>query len=333
MKPVIAISLGDVNGIGPEVVLIALKKINLNKSIPVVIGNYPVINTYLRLLDLNLPIKPLKNFDNLETGNIYLYESSSGEEIEVNPGQISAQAGEAAMKAVDLGIKFCLEKKCHAIVTAPISKEAISLAGYSVPGHTEFLAEKTSAKKIMMILASDVLRVGLATIHIPLKDVAAALNPEKLSDQIYTLHDSLIRDFGISNPKIAVLGLNPHAGDGGVLGREEIDLIEPVVRRISQNGVNVESPFAADGYFGNQKHKEFDATLAMYHDQGLIPFKLLSFGKGVNFTAGLPIIRTSPDHGTGFNIAGKNMANEGSFLQAWNLAEEMAINRMKKRSS
>ncbi len=333
MNPIIAISLGDVNGIGPEVVLKALKKINLDQTIPVIIGSYSVLSTYLRMLEINLPIKPLKRFDSVETGNLYLYESAAGREIEVNPGQISAEAGDAAMKAVNLGIQFCLENKCHALVTAPISKEAISLAGYEVPGHTEFLAEKTSVKKLMMILTSEVLRVGLATIHIPLKKVAGALNSEKLTEQIYILNDSLIRDFNISNPKIGILGLNPHAGDGGVIGREEIEIIEPVVRRVSQNGVRVEGPFAADGYFGNQQFKNYDATLAMYHDQGLIPFKLLSFGKGVNFTAGLPIIRTSPDHGTGFNIAGKNVANEGSFLQAWELAVEMAMNRIKQQSS
>ena len=333
MNPIIAISLGDVNGIGPEVVLKALKKINLDQTIPVIIGSYSVLNTHLRMLEMNLPIKPLKSFDSVETGNIYLYESAACRETEVNPGKISAEAGDAAMKAVNLGVQFCLENKCHALVTAPISKEAISLAGYEMPGHTEFLAEKTSTKKLMMILTSNVLRIGLATIHIPLKKVAGSLNSKKLTEHIYILNDSLIRDFNINNPKIGILGLNPHAGDGGVIGQEEIEIIEPVVHRVSQNGVQVEGPFAADGYFGNQQFKNYDATLAMYHDQGLIPFKLLSFGKGVNFTAGLPIIRTSPDHGTGFNIAGKNVANEGSFLQAWKLAVEMALNRIKQQSS
>jgi 4-hydroxythreonine-4-phosphate dehydrogenase len=332
MKPIIAISMGDYNGIGPEIILKALNKTDLNQSIPVIIGNYSVINAYSRLLNFNLPVKPINDFRSVESGNIYLYNIFPGFDLPVNPGKITAEAGGAAMEAVDFGVKCCMESKCHALVTAPISKEAISLAGYTVPGHTEFLAEKTSAKKYMMILASDVMKVGLATIHIPLKEVAGSINRESLTEQIYLLNDSLISDFSIKEPIIAVLGLNPHAGDGGVLGREEIEIIEPVVKRLSQNGIKAEGPFAADGFFGSRLHENFDAILAMYHDQGLIPFKTLSFGKGVNFTAGLPIIRTSPDHGTAFNIAGKNQADEQSFIQAYKLAAEMAAKGMKQNS-
>ena len=331
MKPIIAISMGDYNGIGPEIILKALNKTDLTQSIPVIIGNYSVINAYSRMLNLNLVLKPITDFSSVESGYIYLYHISPGFDLPVNPGKITAEAGGAAMEAVDFGVKCCMENKCHALVTAPISKEAISLAGYTVPGHTEFLARKTSAKNFMMILTSDAMKVGLATIHIPLKEVAGSINRESLTEQIYMLNDSLIRDFSIKEPKIAVLGLNPHAGDGGVLGREEIEIIEPVVKRLSRNGIKVDGPFAADGFFGSRLHEKYNAILAMYHDQGLIPFKTLTFGKGVNFTAGLPIIRTSPDHGTAFNIAGKNQADEKSFIQAYNLAVEMAVNRMKQQ--
>ena len=333
MKPIIAISMGDYNGIGPEIILKSLKKEDLTQSVPIIIGSYSVINTYSRLLNINLPVKPISDFNDAEIGTVYFYDISPGFDLPVNPGKITEEAGGIAMEAVDFGVKCCMEKKCHALVTAPISKEAISLAGYTVPGHTEFLAEKTSAKKYMMILASDVMRVGLATIHIPLKDVAGSINRESLTEQIYMLNDSLIRDFSIKEAKIAVLGLNPHAGDGGVLGREEIEIIEPVVKRLSQNGIKADGPFAADGFYGSGLYEKYDGILAMYHDQGLIPFKTLSFGRGVNFTAGLPIIRTSPDHGTAFNIAGKNQADEQSFSQAYKLAVDMAVKRVKKNSS
>ncbi|MDX1642381.1 MAG: 4-hydroxythreonine-4-phosphate dehydrogenase PdxA, partial [Balneolaceae bacterium] len=210
------------------------------------------------------------------------------------------------------------------------SKEAIHMAGYDVPGHTEFLAEKTGTKEVVMVLASDDLRVALATIHIPLKDVKKSLQKDKLQRYLRILYRSLNVDFGIEKPKIGVLGLNPHAGDGGVIGNEEIELITPALQELSEEGILVDGPFAADGYFGSQLYKIYDATLAMYHDQGLIPFKALTFGTGVNFTAGLPIIRTSPDHGTAFNIAGENIADEQSFQSAYQMAVMMAKNRLEK---
>ena len=228
------------------------------------------------------------------------------------------------MKAVEAGIDACLSGETAALVTAPISKEAITLGGYDVPGHTEFLMEKTSSDQVLMMLVSDAFRVALATIHIPVRNIVTNLTADLLKTRLKILHQALQNDFGIANPKIAVLGLNPHGGDGGVIGREEIELIQPVVNQMNENGLNLHGPYAADGFFGKSMHNDFDAVFAMYHDQGLIPFKALTFGRGVNVTAGLPIIRTSPDHGTAFDIAGKNQADAGSFKAAYSLAATLA---------
>jgi 4-hydroxythreonine-4-phosphate dehydrogenase len=241
---------------------------------------------------------------------------------------LSANAGSAAMIALETAIRLCMNNKCYALVTAPISKEAISMAGYSVPGHTEFLAQQTTADDVVMMLVSGKLRVALVSTHVPLKDVAAYISTKKIISKTKILHQSLISDFGIRSPRIAVLGLNPHAGDGGVLGLEEIEIIEPSVQFLREIGFKADGPFPADGFFGSRLNNTYDAILAMYHDQGLVPFKTLSFGKGVNFTAGLPIIRTSPDHGTAFSIAGKNIADEKSFLEAYKLAAIMAMKRI-----
>ncbi len=327
MTPIIAISMGDYNGIGPEVVLKALAKTDLQQSIPLWIGSETVLKHYSAQLADTLPFTKIQSPESLKPGNIYLADPFDADEISLQPGSISPKAGAAAMKAVETGTRFCLNKTCHALVTAPISKEAISKAGFTVPGHTEFLAEITSAGNVVMMLVSRVLRIALSTIHIPVKDVAASIKTELISEQLQILNRSLQQDFAISSPRIAVLGLNPHSGDGGVIGTEEIRIIQPAIEQAREERLSAEGPFAADGYFGNHLYKRFDATLAMYHDQGLIPFKTLSFGQGVNFTAGLPVIRTSPDHGTAFAIAGKNKADEHSFTEAYNLAVKMAVNR------
>lgn len=330
MKPIIAISMGDPNGIGPEVTLKSLKGTNLENSIPVWIGSRKVIQYYSEKSGIKLPFKTFTRGDELKTGILYLLDLSEDTGFELKPGEISKEAGSLAMQAVQIGIELCLNDEVNALVTAPISKEAIYKAGYDVPGHTEFLAGKTRTEEVVMILASDDLRVALATIHIPLKDVPKSIHKEKLQSHLRILNESLKKDFGLYEPKIGVLGLNPHAGDGGVIGKEEIEIITPAIEELSIEGLNIVGPFAADGYFGNQIYEQFDATFAMYHDQGLIPFKALTFGQGVNFTAGLPIIRTSPDHGTAFNIAGKNIADEQSFLSAYQMAVMMAENRIRK---
>lgn len=328
--PVIAISMGDPNGIGPEIALKFLNRSNLSNSIPVWIGSGNVLEYYSEICDIHLPLRTFTEKNDLENGHVYLVDLNDDSNFELNPGKISGQAGRMAMHAVLKGIELCKSDEVDALVTAPISKEAIHKAGFDVPGHTEFLAKKTGTEEVVMVLASENLRVALATIHIPLKNVAKSIEKKSLQRYLRILHESLKKDFRLYEPKIAVLGLNPHAGDGGVIGKEEIEIIRPAIDELSGEGLNVIGPFAADGYFGNEIHENFDATFAMYHDQGLIPFKTLTFGKGVNFTAGLPIIRTSPDHGTAFDIAGKNIADEQSFQAAYEMAVMMAQNRIRK---
>jgi 4-hydroxythreonine-4-phosphate dehydrogenase len=230
------------------------------------------------------------------------------------------------MLCVERATDMCLSGEVQAMVTCPISKEAISAAGYDFPGHTEFIAERSEANSYLMMMVSGSLRMGLVTAHIPLGDVRAQITQAGIASTISVMADALRSDFGIEQPRIAVLGLNPHAGDGGVLGKEETDIIIPAIRSISGD-TNVSGPFPADGFFGRAAWKSFDGVVAMYHDQGLVPFKTLSFGKGVNVTAGLPIVRTSPDHGTAFDIAGRGVAEEGSLHQAILLAAEITARR------
>lgn len=329
MIPKIAISMGDYNGIGPEVALKTLEKIDLTKSTPVWIGNINIFLEMANQLGTQIPHQTLRGVDHIKDGVVNILPLLNDQKVEVEPGKICSHAGLAAMDSVEYGIQLCLEKKCHALVTSPISKESISKAGYSVPGHTEFLAEKTGSQDYMMILTGEKIRVGLSTVHIPVKRIAEHIRFEVLKRQIKLLNNSLIQDFGIKRPQIAVLGLNPHAGDGGVLGDEEIHHIIPAIEYAKSYSMNVDGPFSADGFFASHSYKNVDAILAMYHDQGLIPFKTISFGNGVNFTAGLPIIRTSPDHGTAFTIAGKNTADYQSFNEAYLLATKMAYHRVR----
>lgn len=333
MIPTIAISMGDYNGIGPEVILKTLLSADLSASTPLVIGHESVLQYYADQFGLKTEFHIPDHHSGIKEQIINVLNVGNFSESDLNPGKLSSKAGALSMSAVKKGIDLCMEGACNALVTAPISKEAIRLAGYHVPGHTEFLAKNTGVNNYMMMLVNNHLRVGLATIHIPLKDVAKNISKKIIVSHLKSLHWSLIEDFNIPSPKIAVLGLNPHAGDGGVIGDEEQTIIIPALKEARIREITADGPFAADGFFGNSMYKQFDAVLAMYHDQGLVPFKTLSFGRGVNFTAGLPIIRTSPDHGTAFNIAGKSQADEGSFKAAYELALEMSENRQRSYRS
>jgi len=323
LKPVIGISIGDYNGIGPEVILKALLQVNMDAIVPVVLGAAEVLNFYADKLELPIDLHIVDQIEEIYPGKINLLNPDPDTLPAITPGAITSEAGLHAMKAIEKGISLCMNKKIHALVTAPISKEAVNLAGYSIPGHTEFLAEKTGKDEVLMILINDLLRIALVTTHIPIKEVASSINQQLIYRKAELLHQSLIRDFGIENPKIAAFGLNPHAGDGGFIGKEEIEIIIPALKKLNRAGITAEGPFAADSFFGNRNHKNFDGILAMYHDQGLAPFKALSFGHGINYTAGLPLFRTSPDHGTAFNIAGKGLADPGSFIEAINLAVDL----------
>lgn len=316
--------MGDPNGIGPEIILKSLSQTEVEGVTPIIFGQPEIFEKIISGLTVDQPLYTINSVKDTVPGAINIINCVDLPLSELNIGSITATGGLASMKAVEAGIDACIAGDTNALVTAPISKEAITLAGYTVPGHTEFLAEKTSTEQVLMMLVSGNFRVALATIHIPVKDIIKNLTADLISTRLTLLHTSLSTDFGLSSPKIAVLGLNPHGGDGGIIGREEIDLIQPLLRQLSNDGLNVEGPFAADGFFGKSMQNQFDAIFAMYHDQGLIPFKALTFGKGVNVTAGLPIIRTSPDHGTAFDIAGKDSADAGSFTAAYNLAAQLA---------
>jgi 4-hydroxythreonine-4-phosphate dehydrogenase len=244
------------------------------------------------------------------------WEVDTSSSTGVEPGRLTAESGRLAMRSVSMAIEECLDGRLDGIVTAPISKEAIQLAGFDFPGHTEFLAKQTAVKDFLMMLVSGDLRVALLTIHEPIARVAGLITQERILSSLNTLSDALRSDFGVEKPRIAVLGLNPHAGDGGVIGTEEIEIIKPALEAAQATGLDVAGPFPADGFFGRRGDKEFDALLAMYHDQGLAPFKALAMGAGVNVTLGLPIVRTSPDHGTAFGIAGEGVASADSMKEA-----------------
>jgi 4-hydroxythreonine-4-phosphate dehydrogenase len=334
MHPRIAISIGDYNGIGPEVTIKALHELmEVNKMTPIILGSSKIVNFYLDTLDLDFPYHAITSIQDIFVGEVNVLECLPSEKIDIHMGQIDENAGNMSMLAVETGINLCMEQKADALVTAPISKEAIQKAGYPYPGHTEFLADKTNCKKYMMMMVNDRLRIGLVTIHIPLSHVGEQVTRKAVLGSIQSMHKSLMEDFDIKKPRIAVLGLNPHAGDGGVIGKEEIEIIRPAMNDATQEGIECGGPFPADGFFGNRMYVQYDGVIAMYHDQGLIPFKTLSFNAGVNFTAGLPIIRTSPDHGTAFNISGKNKASHKSLIQAIELARKLSMNRNKEYAS
>lgn len=333
MKPRIAITMGDPNGIGPEVALKALLQGERPDIHPLLIGDPVLFESTLDTLELNGRIQPVEQWtdsDLSESTPLLPILPTRTSTTSWTPGIATAESGDLAMQAVEHAIDLCMEGTADAMVTAPISKEAISMAGHPWPGHTEFLAHKTGTEHVQMILCTDQLRVALATIHIPLRDVADAITEETVTRQLDRFHASLTHDFGIKDPTIAVLGLNPHAGDGGVLGREEIDILSPLLERARSRDMNVSGPHPADGFFGSGQWRNADGILAMYHDQGLIPFKTLSFGKGVNFTAGLPILRTSPDHGTGYAIAGRGIASPDSMKAAILMAHRLAIRQPEK---
>ncbi len=321
--------MGDYNGIGPEVILKTFEKHSFNHVLYIAAGEESVFNFYRHRFNLDIEFNLIKNTKEAKKNVLNIINCCDKNLIDVEFGSITRSSGKAAMITLEKALNICLDMQGDAIVTAPISKESIQLAGYHYPGHTEFLAEKTDTSDYLMMLIYKNLRVALATIHVPISKVSSLISESLIAHKLEILHNSLKFNFNISKPDIAVLGLNPHAGDGGVIGKEELEIIVPALNKANDNSICVSGPYSADGFFGSGDYKKYDAILAMYHDQGLIPFKTLSFGKGVNFTAGIPVIRTSPDHGTAFNIAGMNKANYHSFTSAVELAIELIINQNK----
>jgi 4-hydroxythreonine-4-phosphate dehydrogenase len=247
--------------------------------------------------------------------------------VNITLGQLTEESGKYAKISLDQAVNDLQHGFIDGLVTAPINKKAMQNTGFEFPGHTEYLTKAFNADESLMLMVNDTLRVGLVTNHIPVSEIASQVTKDTIAKKLNMLHESIKIDFGIDKPKIAVLALNPHASDDGVIGDEEENIIRPVIIEAKKKGMLVMGPFPADGFFGSSQYRKFDGILAMYHDQGLVPFKALSFGHGVNFTAGLPIVRTSPDHGTAYEIAGQNKANHTSFQQALFVALEVAKNR------
>jgi len=314
-KIIVGISIGDLNGIGIEVILKTFEdKRMLEFCTPVIFGSTKVISFHKKGLIDEIQVQGISDFNQLNHTKINVLNIWK-EDVGIEFGKPTKISGEYALKSLESAVNHLKENKIDVLITAPINKENIQSDDFHFPGHTEFLEEKLEGKSLM-ILMTDALRIGLITGHIPISKVAETITPELIKSKVEIMHTSLIQDFGISKPKIAVLALNPHCGDKGVIGREDDEIIRPTIEAIQENGKLVFGPYAADGFFGNETYKQFDGVLATYHDQGLAPFKALSFGKGVNFTAGLSHVRTSPDHGTGYDIAGKNRASATSFQEA-----------------
>ncbi|MFZ4802379.1 MAG: 4-hydroxythreonine-4-phosphate dehydrogenase PdxA [Chlorobium sp.] len=325
-------SIGDPHGIGPEIILKSFLAFEGSSHSFLVAGSYTVLEYYKKALNLPVKLKLVTSAEEMTPARGGLLQVLSiAEPDDIRPGTISAEAGQLAMKSVVAAAGLCMSGVCDGLVTAPIHKEAAALAGYRETGHTGFLGKIFAVESPTMMFFDQLseLRVALATIHEPLERVPGLIRSMDLDAFLSNLAESLKSDFDLSVPRIAVLGLNPHASDGGVMGSEEQEIIRPCIERLSSR-LRVEGPFPADGFFGAGMYRHYDIVVAMYHDQGLLPFKVLAFDTGVNITLGLPIVRTSPDHGTGFNIAGKGKASPRSFREATLLAITIAQNRIKQ---
>ncbi len=326
----VGISCGDLNGIGLEVVLKTFEDPRMMQDlIPVLYCGAKAVNHYRRTIPggEQLQINGIAQAQDAiakKLNVVHVWE----DEAPMEPGMPSGKEAVYAIRSLEAAAHDLATGKVDVLVTAPIDKHSMEQAGFAFPGHTEYLAHMAGGDaEVLMLLVGEGLRVGTVTGHIPLKDVPLAITTERILAKARLLHQSLERDFGIDGPKLAILGLNPHAGDNGTLGTEDKERILPAVRKLNEEGITAIGPYPADGFFGNGTYRHFDGVLAMYHDQGLAPFKALNFGHGVNYTAGLPVVRTSPDHGTALDIAGKGMADEGSFRHAVWLACDVLRHR------
>jgi 4-hydroxythreonine-4-phosphate dehydrogenase len=324
----VGITLGDINGIGPEIIIKALKDNRILSDItPVIYGSSKVISFYKKMLQIHeFSYQNCRTGADIQNKKINIVNCWD-EEVDIQPGVSNVTGGKYALQSLEAATADLADGKIDVLVTAPFSKDAMKSAGFDFPGHTEYLAKYSNVDEALMILASPFLRVALVTTHIPINEVSKALTKDAILSKIKVFENSLKRDFNLVRPKIAVFGLNPHAGENGKIGTEEKEQIIPAINEAKSEGILAYGPFAADGFFGSNAKNQFDGVLAMYHDQGLTAFKALSFEDGVNFSAGLPIVRTSPDHGTAFDIAGKNLASEASFRSAIYMAMDIYRNR------
>jgi len=326
----IVFTCGDINGIGPEIALKALNRITSSSKETQFILIIPenIFTKASHLIRPRFSFQTVKDlvFNNIDSSQVIILTTKS---FKQNIGKPTASSGEAAYLALKISFELLNKNLADAVITAPVSKTALKLAGVKYPGQTEMYADWCGIKNFVMTFLSKKLRVALYSIHIPLKEVSKSLILKALSAKLDTVISMLKIDLGINNPKIAVLGLNPHAGEGGIIGKEEKELIEPIIKLKKFRGV-VEGPFSSDAFFANRRFENYDLVFGLYHDQVLIPFKYINAGKGVNYSAGLPIIRTSPDHGTAYDIAGKGIADESSMIEAYKYAELISKNREKR---
>ena len=321
----IGISVGDINGIGPEVVLKALSDTRiLELCTPVIFASNKLISFMKKQLDIEFNFNGITTLNNIIDGKMNVMNCWR-EMPQIEFGQETSLAGKCAFESLEHAVNALKNEAIDAIVTAPINKKNIQSEVFHFPGHTDYLAKELAGDSLMFLI-SDELRVGLLTDHVPIKDITSHITQELIFKKVNLINESLIKDFRIIRPRIAVLGLNPHCGDQGVIGQEDDLIIRPAIEKLYQEGILIFGPYSADSFFVSQ-YQDFDAIITPYHDQGLIPFKTLSFGKGVNFTAGLNKIRTSPDHGTAYSIAGKGIADESSFREAIYKAIDIYHNR------
>jgi 4-phospho-D-threonate 3-dehydrogenase / 4-phospho-D-erythronate 3-dehydrogenase len=323
---IVGISIGDLNGIGSEVILKTFEDTRmLELCTPVIFANVKILSFIKKNIESTANLHGIDRLDQIVVGKINVLNLWQ-ESVDINFGVNDENVGKYAIKSFVAATKALKEGLVDVLVTAPINKYNIQSDDFKFPGHTDYLAQELEGDALMFMV-QDNLRVGLLTDHIPINEVASHLTEELIVKKIETIKQSIIQDFSINKPKIAVLGLNPHCGDGGVIGKEDDDILKPTLKKIFDKGTLVFGPFAADGFFGSNQYEKYDAVIAAYHDQGLIPFKTLSFGNGVNYTAGLNKIRTSPDHGTAYDIAGKGKANNNSFKEAVYLAIDIYKSR------
>lgn len=325
----VGITQGDINGIGYEVIFRTFENSEMFEiCTPVVYGSPKLAAYHRKALELDVAYNAVENADEIQDGKLNIINCNS-DDVHIELGIATKESGEAAYQALERAVKDYQEGVIDLLVTAPINKNTIQNEDFHFPGHTEYLQERLGeGEKSLMILCSEGLRFAIATSHLPLRDVPAAITPELLEEKLTIFNRSLKEDFNIDAPKIAVLSLNPHSGDNGLLGKEEIDVIIPTIEKMSREGILCYGPFGADGFMGSGKYTAFDGILAMYHDQGLTPMKLLAMSNGVNFTAGLHAVRTSPAHGVAYDIAGKGCADENSFRQAIYTAIDIYRNRI-----
>lgn len=324
IKPIIGISIGDINGIGVEVTMKALLDNRTYKTFtPLIYAHGKALTFYRKHLGIeDFNFAQVRSIDEIQHKRINVINVTE-ECPEVIPGVETQEAGKFALEALKMAVDDLKEGKIQALVTAPLNKNNVNSEELHFVGHTEFITEAVGSQESLMLMVAEQFRVGLVTGHVPLAKVAENVTQERIIQKANILLKSLENDFGINKPKIAILGLNPHAGEDGLLGEEEEQIIKPAIHSLKDQNKMVFGPYPADGFFGMAHHTKFDGVLAMYHDQGLVPFKAMAFSIGVNFTAGLPVVRTSPDHGTAYNIAGKNIADEGSMRAAIFLAADI----------